>query len=621
MQTELATPPLKKPRPKRAAASTPRRMSPPTVNLYQIVYSAETAAELEPGYQVLDNTSNPRPDWYEYWPIREFLLKQPLDDAAFYGFFSTKFRNKTNLSYAEVVDVVSERAAAADVMLFSPQPDMGAFFLNIFEQAEVFDPGLLDTYAAFLDHIGRPSSIADLMMDCRHVVFSNYFVARPAFWREWLALNEAMFAICEGPDSPLKDALCRPTTYPGAAQRKVFLQERVASLLLATQPHWRSAAHNPFRMAWSMSSLREHPHEAFISDALKLAFSQHRFPEYMDAFARIRERLRTRSPEAALPADRLAPGQVLKVRHSLWEGELIVEAEPYRLRHGLHHSMATYRLHDDLLLVKWDAYDAELYVRHGDEFRVSTYDRDRRGLNALLPASTTVGASPLRIESISVELPDGMGSAHVRPGTSDILVLEAACLRHEYDVPFADESCDIIVDLGANTGLASVFFAHRYPKATIVAVEPARDNFRLLAANAQHRPAIICVEAAIAPADGQLELQDSVLPGEKMQAWAYRTVDRGSGLGSYAVEAISLPTLMRRYGLGFIDILKIDVEGAEYGLFAAETGAWLARVGMILIETHERFVPGVDALVSTVLGERFREMPSRGECRVFVQRR
>ena len=42
---------------------------------------------------------------------------------------------------------------------------------------------------------------------------------------------------------------------------------------------------------------------------------------------------------------------------------------------------------------------------------------------------------------------------------------------------------------------------------------------------------------------------------------------------------------------------------------------------MILIETHERFVPGVDALISTVLGERFQEMPSRGECRVFVRRR
>ena len=619
MQTELATT-MKKPRLKRAAASTSRRMSPPTINLFQIVYSAETAAELEPGYQVLDNTENARPDWYEYWPIREFLLKRRLDDSAFYGFFSTKFRAKTNLSYADVVDTVSERAAMADVMLFSPQPDMGALFLNIFEQAEVFDPGLLDAYASFLDHIGRPTSLAELKMDCRHVVFSNYFVARPAFWREWLAINEAMFAVCEGPDSALKGALCRPTTYPGAAQRKVFLQERVASLLLATQPRWRSAAHNPFRMAWSMSSLRDHPHEAFISDALKLAFSHHGFPEYMDAFVRIRDRLRTRSPDASPPTDRLAPGQILKVRHSLWDGELVAESEPYRLRHGLHRSMATYRLHEDLLLVEWDDYDAELYVRHGDEFRVSTYDRDRRGLNPLLPGSTTGGDRPLRIASISVELPDGMGSAHVRPGTSDIAELEATCLRRDYDVPFADESCDVIVDLGADTGLASVFFAHRYPKATVVAVEPARDRFRLLAANAQHRPAIICVEAAVAPADGRLDLQDSVLPGER-RAWAYRTVDPGSGLGSYAVEAISLPTLMRRYGLGFIDILKIDVEGAEYGLFAGETEAWLAKVGMILMRTHERLAPGVDDLVSTVLGAHFREMPSRGACRVFVRRR
>ena len=592
----------------------------PEIHIYQIVHRPDAIPDVEPGYLILDNLENERPDWYEYWPIRNFLIHRTLDEAAFYGFFSPKFRQKTNLNHAQVVAFAREHASSADVITFSPQPDMGACFLNVFEQAELFDAGLIDAYTTFLDQIGRSTPIAHLVMDARHVVFSNYFVARPSFWREWLAINEAMFAICEGRDCRLKESLCQPTTYPGAAQRKVFLQERVASLLLATQARWRSVAHNPFDMGWSMARFREHPHRVFISDALKLAFREHRYPQYMEAFAGIRDLMRTGGSETPLMPGSFTPGQAIKVRHSLWEGELIVEAEPGRLRHGLHHSPATYRLHGDLLLVEWDAYDAELYVRHGEEFRVSTYDRDRRGLNALLPAATTVGTSPLRIESISVELPDGMGCAHVRPGTSDIPVLEATCLDRGYDVPVADGSCDVIVDLGAKTGLASVFFAHRHPGATIVAVEPARDNFRLLAANAQHRPAIICVEAAIAPTDGQVELQDSVLPGRRVQAWAHRTVERGSGLGSYAVEAISLPTLMRRYGLGFIDILKIDLGGAEYGLFAAEDLAWLDTVGMILIEMHDRFVPGVDDLVSRALAGRFRETPSRGECRVFVRR-
>jgi hypothetical protein len=276
----------------------------PDVHLFQIGYSDASVAALEAGYRLLDNRPNVRPDWYEYWPIRRYLLGQlgdePLDDTAFYGFFSPKFGHKTSLTHDQVQAFVRESAAQADVVLFSPQPDMGAFFLNVFEQGETFDPGLIAAYEAFLAHIGRPVPLRALVMDSRQTVFSNYFVARPAFWREWLALNEAMFAICEhAEDSPLKAALTASTSYPGpggtAAQRKVFLQERAASLLLATQP-WRSVAHNPFGMGWSTSRFREHPTEAYISDALKIAWRDQRYPQYLQAFATIRERFRDATP-------------------------------------------------------------------------------------------------------------------------------------------------------------------------------------------------------------------------------------------------------------------------------------------------------------------------------------
>ena len=261
----------------------------PAIHLFQIAYSEATLAGVEPGYAVLDNMANPRPDWFEYWPIRRFLLEQPLDESAFYGFFSPKFGHKTGLGHAQVQAFVLDAAPRADVVLFSPQPDMGAFFLNVFEQGETFDPGFLDACTQWLQAIGRPLPLSQLVMDSRQVVFSNYFVARPAFWREWLLLNETLFALCEGEDGPLRRALCHPTSYAGA-HRKVFIQERTASLLLSAQPHWRSVAHDPFGFGWSMSRMRQHPLDAFISDALKLAWREQRFPEYLTAFAQVRER-------------------------------------------------------------------------------------------------------------------------------------------------------------------------------------------------------------------------------------------------------------------------------------------------------------------------------------------
>ena len=231
--------------------------------------------------------------WAQVHGLAMLLIDGPLrglDEGTAYGFFSPKFCRKTQLTAEQVRAEV--RAGGADVTLFSPQPDMGAFFLNVFEQGETFDPGFIDAYQAFLDHLGWQVPLRQLVMDSRQSVFSNYFVARPAFWRAWLALNERFFAVCEGTEpapAAVRDALVCPTTYPGDAQRKVFLQERAASLLLATDARWKTHAVDPFPMAWSASRLREHPHEAFMSDALKLAFREQGFPEYLQAFAKLRQ--------------------------------------------------------------------------------------------------------------------------------------------------------------------------------------------------------------------------------------------------------------------------------------------------------------------------------------------
>ena len=263
----------------------------PHIHLFQIAFSRETLCAVEHGFEILDNLDNPRPDWFEYWPIRHFLLSQSLDDDAFYGFFSTKFRSKTGLSAQQVANFVKQYAESADVVQFSPQPDMGAFFLNVFEQAEAFDVGMISTYEAVLAEAGLTMPLRHLVMDSRQTVFSNYFVARPSFWRAWLSLNELIFRLAEDADHPLGVALRAPTNYSGDAQRKVFLQERTASFLLATDKNWKSVRYNPFKLAWSASALQQFPEEAVMSDALKIAFRETNDHEYIEAFNSIRQKI------------------------------------------------------------------------------------------------------------------------------------------------------------------------------------------------------------------------------------------------------------------------------------------------------------------------------------------
>jgi hypothetical protein len=61
--------------------------------------------------------------------------------------------------------------------------------------------------------------------------------------------------------------------------------------------------------------------------------------------------------------------------------------------------------------------------------------------------------------------------------------------------------------------------------------------------------------------------------------------------------ATSIPTLMHRLGVDRIDLLKLDIEGAEHDLFQDGAQDWLTSVHAIAIETHDAFRTGSRAAV------------------------
>lgn len=265
--------------------------------LYQIAYDDRSHALVQAsGFRMLDNMAGERPDWYEYWPIRRFLATETLLDDTWYGFVSPRFGEKTGLGPREVEAEVASHCTGGrqpDIVLFSPQPDMGALFLNVFEQGELFHPGFLKVAQAVVAALGMDVPLATMVTDARQIVYSNYFVARKPFWQAWFRLTEAIFAMAEDPADELGQALSAATSYPGQAQQKVFMIERVASLMLATQSRWQAASANSFRFAWSgFEAFNRDRDLAVISDALKMAYRDKPWPEYIKAFENIRARIR-----------------------------------------------------------------------------------------------------------------------------------------------------------------------------------------------------------------------------------------------------------------------------------------------------------------------------------------
>ncbi len=145
----------------------------PKIFIYQILNHYTAPDALDPGFLVLDNSSNERPDWFEYWPIRKFLLNEPLDDDAFYGFVSPKFKKKTNLSAAAAHAFVSLETQTTDVVVLSQSIHQAAYYWNTFKYGDSLHPGLLDVSTAFFRRIGKPTDLEQLVTHSRSSTSPN----------------------------------------------------------------------------------------------------------------------------------------------------------------------------------------------------------------------------------------------------------------------------------------------------------------------------------------------------------------------------------------------------------------------------------------------------------------
>jgi hypothetical protein len=256
------------------------------LHIYQILNNYTSRQALDPGFGVLDNSANERPDWFEYWPIRKFLLNEALDENAFYGFLSPKFELKTNLSSAAVREFILAADAATEVILLSPSIHNSAYYLNVFEHGDSEHPGLKAVAQRLLERLGLAADLDSLVSDSRNTVHSNYFIAKPRFWRAWLAINEKMFAIAETPADPLGESLRAPTHYRGGSdvQMKIFVMERVATWLLMSDRSFAARVRDPFA---ARSRIYKLP-VAIVCDALKIAYATQGRAQYRDVFLLVR---------------------------------------------------------------------------------------------------------------------------------------------------------------------------------------------------------------------------------------------------------------------------------------------------------------------------------------------
>jgi len=165
----------------------------------------------------------------------------------------------------------------------------------------------------------------------------------------------------------------------------------------------------------------------------------------------------------------------------------------------------------------------------------------------------------------------------------DIYIIGEILHERPYRLQYPLPPAPVILDAGANIGMASLWLRARYPTAELHCFEPASENFDLLRQNVAGLPRTYCVHAALGAAVGELRL---AMPGSHSDN---RIVAEATGADTEVVQCTTGAAYLERMGLECVDLLKIDVEGYEIEVVRG-FAPFLARVRAIVGEVHERLV-------------------------------
>lgn len=192
----------------------------------------------------------------------------------------------------------------------------------------------------------------------------------------------------------------------------------------------------------------------------------------------------------------------------------------------------------------------------------------------------------------------------LRSRSSDIQTFAGVMWRGDYlpAVQWAQRSLSgsvqLIVDVGANIGASALFLNAHFPGAQLACVEPDPANAALLRENLSLNNCAHAqvFEQGLWPHEGRLSLVSDFRDGA---AWSRRVVEMADG----PVPALGVASFVRSLPDGPIDILKVDIEGAEFPILRNREAAslLLQRTRFLALELHPEY--GSTEEIEAILAE------------------
>lgn len=199
----------------------------------------------------------------------------------------------------------------------------------------------------------------------------------------------------------------------------------------------------------------------------------------------------------------------------------------------------------------------------------------------------------------------------MRNNPYDFATFEEVILNETYSIAL-DFTPASIIDGGGNIGLTACYFATKYPGAKVVTIEPDTDNFNILQSNIKPYASIEAIKAGVWNRDTHLKISNADAGNNAF------TVEETDQSEEGTIAAVSISSVMQRMGWNTIDVLKLDIEGAEKEVFSGDVDNWLPKTKVLIIELHDMVKPGCSKAVFRAINPYNFSFNIKGENIIFT---
>jgi FkbM family methyltransferase len=199
----------------------------------------------------------------------------------------------------------------------------------------------------------------------------------------------------------------------------------------------------------------------------------------------------------------------------------------------------------------------------------------------------------------------------------DVVIFWMVFARQHY--PVAD-SLDVILDIGANIGMFTLYAARKAPGARIIAIEPfpdTCDRLRQLVEANQLQDRVAILNCAITGTAGEKTMDSADgIPSQYRRIYSPETATLNTSHRGPAgakqddngvpVQAETLARVLDLAGLPAVDMVKMNIHGNEYDVLLGSDPEVLRRCRRIAVQYHE--MPAAMHLGKTQIVERLSQL-------------